>query len=396
MRRTLRFFPLIALFLVTCAEDEAVRFAGVIPLSGNAEIYGQAVRKGVELGFEELQATRDLGYRIEFEIVDSGSDPERAKELLEDEIGKGALAVIGGVTSEEAMHMVEIADRFDRVLISPSASTPELTGISRNFYRVFPSDSREGTTMGNFASQKLQLENVVILAKVDTYAKGIVEVFKAEFERNGGEVLDAIEYPPGAADFTGMLERVGTLAPQSVYVAAYAEDIGKIISELRSTGFEGRILTTSAFAAPVAIEQIGSNSEGVFLTQAGFDVNAEDERVATFVQAFRDKFSLSPDLYAAHGYDTVMALAQALREGGPMPNDFWKSVRGLRDFTGVTGAIQFDERGDVQKYPRVYVIEDGNLIDYEKEVEKRRQELLERLRRLEEAQRRRALQGGGS
>ncbi len=91
-----------------------------------------------------------------------------------------------------------------------------------------------------------------------------------------------------------------------------------------------------------------------------------------------------------------MALAQALQEGGPMPNDFWKSVRGLRDFTGVTGPIQFDERGDVQKYPRVYVVEDGDLVDYEKEVEKRRQELLERLRRLEEAQRSRALQGNGS
>ena len=143
---------------------------------------------------------------------------------------------------------------------------------------------------------------------------------------------------------------------------------------------------------------VGSGAAGGVLarelSQAGFDVADEDEKVATFVQAFRDKYGLSPDLYAAHGYDTVMALAQALREGGPMPNDFWKSVRGLRDFTGVTGAIQFDERGDVQKYPRVYVVEDGNLVDYEKEVEKRRQELLERLRRLEEAQRRRALQGG--
>ena len=60
----------------------------------------------------------------------------------------------------------------------------------------------------------------------------------------------------------------------------------------------------------------------------------------------------------------------------------------------MTGTIQFDERGDVQKFPRVYVVENGNLIDYEKEVEKRRRELLDRLRRLEDAQRRRALQGG--
>ena len=61
----------------------------------------------------------------------------------------------------------------------------------------------------------------------------------------------------------------------------------------------------------------------------------------------------------------------------------------------MTGTVQFDERGDVQKYPRVYAVEGGNLVDYEKEVEKRRQELLERLRRLEDAQWRRALEGSG-
>jgi branched-chain amino acid transport system substrate-binding protein len=230
----------------------------------------------------------------------------------------------------------------------------------------------------------------VIFAKEDPYAKGIQEVFKAEFERNGGELLDLIEYPPGAADFSGMIERVMALGPDGVYVAAYAEDIGRIISQLRAAEYKGKILTTSAFAAPEAVEGVGDAAEGVFLTQAGFDVASEDEKISSFVEAYREKYGLSPDLYAAHGYDAVMVLAQALVVRGPLPNDFWKSVRGLRDFAGVSGTIQFDERGDVQKFPRVYVVENSNLIDYEKEIERRRRELLDRLRRLEEAQRRRA------
>jgi branched-chain amino acid transport system substrate-binding protein len=380
----------LTLFLAACPKDEAIRFSAILPLSGPFQIYGEAVRKGVELAYDELQADPQFNFDLQVEILDSEGDPEKASQLLSDEIGAGAMAVIGGVMSAEAIQMVPVADRYDRVLISPSASIPQLTGISKNFYRVFPSDSREGTTMGNFASQKLQLRNVVIIAKEDSYAQGIVEVFEAEFERNGGEILDVVQYPPGAADFTGVIERVEALNPDGAYVAAYAEDIGRIISELRGAGYEGRILTTSAFAAPQAIEAIGERAEDVFLTQAGFDVGSEDPKIAGFVEAFREKFSLSPDLYSAHGYDTLMVLAEALREGGATPNDFWQRVRGLRDFAGVTGTIQFDERGDVQKYPRVYMIEDGNLVDYEREVERRRRELLERLRRLEEAQRRRA------
>ncbi|MDH3255786.1 MAG: ABC transporter substrate-binding protein [Acidobacteriota bacterium] len=392
MRRALGLIPLL-LVLSACPKDEVVRFSAVLPLSGMHEIYGQAVRKGVDLAYEELVADEEFPYQVELDTVDSAGDPSKGQELLTQAYNAGALAVIGGVTSAEAIQMVEAADRFDRVLISPSASTPQLTGISKNFYRVFPSDSREGTTMGNFASQKLQLPDVVILAKVDTYAKGIVEVFQAEFERNGGEVLDVIEYPPGAADFSGLTDRVKALDPAGVYVAAYAEDIGLIISELVDQGFEGKILTTAAFAAPTAIEQNAEAAEGVFITQAGFDLTSEDPKIVEFVEAFRNKYALSPDLYSAHGYDAVMVLAEALRAGGPAATDFWKSVRGLRDFVGVTGTIQFDERGDVQKFPRVYMVEDGNLIDYEREVEIRKEILLKRLRELEEKQRRRALQG---
>ncbi|MFQ5527882.1 MAG: ABC transporter substrate-binding protein [Thermoanaerobaculia bacterium] len=378
----------ISLTLLGCQQSEVMKFSAIVPATGAFEIYGQAVKKGVELAFEELQAQPDLPFQIELSVVDSGGDPKTAAAKLKEEIDAGAAAVIGGVMSDEALEMVAVADRYDRVLISPSASNPQLTGISKNFYRVFPSDSREGTKMGNFASQKLKMPTSVIVSKSDTYARGIKEVFKSEFERNGGEVMEVIEYPAGA-DLSGLIERVVSLNAAGVYLAAFAEDIGQMIMELRSKGYKGRILTTSAFAAPAAIEQTGESGEGVFLTQAAFDATSDDPKIQAFVNAFHDKYGLNPDLYAAHGYDALMVLVEAFKRGERIPTELWKEVRGLRDFTGVTGTIQFDERGDVQKFPRVYVVEDSTLKDYEKDIEQRRRELLDRLRRLEEAQRRR-------
>ena len=82
----------------------------------------------------------------------------------------------------------------------------------------------------------------------------------------------------------------------------------------------------------------------------------------------------------------MLALAQAAKEGGTLATDFWKAVRALRDFEGATGTIQFDERGDVQKFPRVYVVVDGRLIDYEAEVQRKRADLIKRLRELEKRQ----------
>ncbi len=386
MRRYLWLAVVPLLWLGGCAQDEVIKFGAVLPLTGPYEIYGQSIKKGIECAIDEIESREGYPYEIEVDIHDSGGDPEKARELLDQLYDEGVFAVVGGVTTAEALAMVAEADRSERVLISPSASSPELTGISKNFYRVFPSDSREGTTMGNFAARKLQIENVVIITKEDPFARGIQEVFKTEFERNGGTVTEVIEYPQGAADFSGFIDRVMTLVPQAVYVAAYAEDTAKLIQELRERGFEGYILTTAAFALPEIIEQVGADAEKVFLTRAVFELDSEDPQIAKFVEAYREKHGLSPDLYAAHGYDSLMVLAAGLQESGPFAGDFWKGVRAIRAYPGVTGTIQFDEKGDAQKFPRVYVVESGNLVDYEKEVERRRAELLDRLRKLEQQQ----------
>lgn len=387
MMRTRLCLSAIVLLVVGCQQDATVKFGAVLPLTGDAAIYGEPVRKGVELAFEELQARTDYPYDLSLEVVDTESDPEKAKELLDQMYDSGALAVIGGVTTAEALDMVAIADEHNQVLISPSASSPQLTGISKYFYRVFPSDAREGATMGMFANQKVDIKRgVVILAKEDLYAKGIQEVFKAEFEQFGGEVLDLIEFPSVPGDLSGLVERVMTINPDAVYLAAYASDVAQMISGLRELGYEGAIFTTSAFASPEIIAQVGKAANGVYLTQASFDVDSENPRVMEFVEAFRAKYGSDPDLYAAHGYDTMLVLAQALQEGGSIKTDFWKAIRSLRDFAGATGTIQFDERGDVQKFPRVYVVDDGVLVDYEARVEAKRRELLDRLRELERKQ----------
>jgi branched-chain amino acid transport system substrate-binding protein len=380
--------------LLGCGGGEAVKVGAVLPLTGEWAIYGQPIKNGVELAYNELVEEGDFAFPIELSIVDSASNATTAKEALAELYGGGTVAVIGGATSTEALQMVPVADQYDRVLLSPSASNPELTGISKNFYRVFLSDAREGTTMASFAFSKLGIKSAVILSKEEEYAKGIEVVFANEFERQGGEVLDSIRFP-ATSDVTGLVERVLTLTPEAVYIAAYAPDIARLLTALRGQGYEKYIFTTSAFSAPAVIEQQGEAAEGVFLTQTVFEPDSEEEKIQTFVNAYRESYGVPPDLYAAHGYDAMMVLAEALRTSGPIASDFWKGITSIREFSGVTGMIQFDERGDVQKFPRVYVVEEGNLIDYEAEVEKRRKELLDRLREIERRQRQKALGGGG-
>lgn len=396
MRQRLLSALSILFVLVGCSGGSTIKFGAVLPITGSAAIYGESVRKGVELAFEEIQARADSEYTFELQILDSGSDPAKAAELLEQLYEDGALAVIGGVTTAEALEMVSAADEAERVLLSPSASSPELTGISRNFFRVFFSDFDEGTKMGNFAASAAKLSTVVILAKDQRWAAGVQEIFAREFERNGGEVLESLEFPDGTQDFSGLIGRLNTLEPAAVYLAAYAEEVAALVTQIRASGYAGRILTTHAFASPTILEAVGEPARGVLLTGPQFEADAEDGPVRAFVTAFGERYNDAPDVWSAHGYDAMNVLVNAIPTKFRTPSDFRASLKSTESYPGVAGVIQFDDRGDVSKFPRVYQVTTDGLRDYEVEVSRDREALMEQLRALKEKRRKAQMDQGNN
>lgn len=372
-------FAMLAVSTAGC-RDSTVRVAVVLPETGGASSYGVALRQGVEVAFEELAADPDYPLELKPTYVDSQGDPERAAAELERLFDEGAVVAIGGATSDEALAMVPVADRFDRILLSPSASTPILTGISNNFFRIYSSDFLEATRMANFASQTLGLDRVVVVAEEQTYGRGIQSVFTDELERYGGTILEVLEYPPNTADFSGFAERVITLDPQAVYLAGYDTGVGGMIKALSRRRYRGKVLTTHAFASPSAIARTGAAAEGVLLTQTVFDVSSDYAHINTFVNAYQARWGEQPDLFAAHGYDAVKVLAAGIEGRTLIANEIRKGLRSLGDFPGVTGSLQFDENGDVKKFPRVFIVSDDLAVyNYDSYVAEQKKALMARL-----------------
>ena len=296
--------------------------------------------------------------------------------------------------------MINIVDRYERVLLSPTASSPELTGISRNFYRIWPSDHTAANKMAQSAAQALNIETIVIIAEEQPYARDIQEVFSAAFKGYEGEVLDTIEFPPGTSDLAALVELAVSLKPDAVYLAGYADGVGAMIAELRRLRYKGLIQTTSAFATPAAIAKVGDPASGVFLTQTVFETDSDHAHIQKFVNAYETKFGEHPDIYAAHGYDAMRVLAEAVRGKPAIPSEIKKGLRdAVKEFPGVTGSIQFDDKGDVRKFPRLYKIDDDLLlVDYNERMRERQEEIRKRKealrRQLEELQKQAAKVSG--
>lgn len=386
-RSRLRHLAITALALVPLACTSIFPVAVILPETGAWEAYGVATRQGIELALEELKAAGKASH-LQVTFFDSQSDPELARQQLDAALAGETLVAIGGITTDEASAMVPVAEAKQRVLLSPSSSNERLSHEGGYFYRLAIPDSTAGSSMADFSRREMKLEKALLMAGDSDLLRGLEEGFRSAFESAGGTVLDAVEIPRDDGDLAAL---VGDPEVEAVYVNASPTALGEVIHRLRQLDFQGRILTTETLASPAALQAIGQDAVGVVVTQTVLATDDTNPRAKSFVDNYRQKYGSAPDVFAAQAYDAMYVLAHALEGRPAIESSVRKGLRDeIKDFDGVTGMIQFNASGSINRYPRVYrVAEDLSLSDYaqelriaREEVERKRQELLDRLRNL--------------
>jgi branched-chain amino acid transport system substrate-binding protein len=374
--------------LAGCSEKQSVKFGAVLPLSaamaGPPEL-AESVKRGLELAFEHLEADSEIKYELELEIQDSQGDPQKAAQLA-DQLYGSSIAVIGGVTTEEAVAMAEVSKKAEKLLLSPTAIGDQLSGVSRTtFYRLFPPATQQASAMANFAKERLNVAEMVVLVDDRAFSQGGVEGLRTVFTQYGGKVTAEIPVTAGA-DLAPVVDQALQAQPSGIYIAAAGAATADIVKLLRERGYgmtEGKpewIMTTSAFSHPEIYGRAGRGAEGVYLTAPLFDLAVETPPVPAFLTAYREKYGEDPDLYAGHGYDAMYLFGAALKKTtNTLPAEFSKGFRSMGSITGVTGTIQFNENGDAQRFARVHAIREGKLVDFQTWYTRRQEEIRKRI-----------------
>jgi branched-chain amino acid transport system substrate-binding protein len=163
-------------------------------------------------------------------------------------------------------------------------------------------------------------------------------------------------------------ESINRLRPDGVYICAYGEPTLNVIRALRFGGFSGTICVTSAIAPGALLKRARSVAEGVFLPLAGW-VGRGSEPVQAFIRRYDERYRMSPDTFAAHGYDAALAAIFALaqpscRTGG----DLRVCLHAISARQGVTGPLDFDDYGNIRRVPRVHWVHRGRIEDFEQQV----------------------------
>ena len=116
MKKLLFVMSLLLLFVVSCggkkaADSNVIKIGVIAPLTGDVAQYGVAVKNGVQLKVDELNAAGGInGKKIELVVADSKGESQEAVNIFKKMVSQDKVnLVIGEVISSASIAVSELA-----------------------------------------------------------------------------------------------------------------------------------------------------------------------------------------------------------------------------------------------------------------------------------------------
>lgn len=348
-------------------ERSTITIGAILPLTGQAQAYGEDAQHALELLEEESKAEGTPERpTVKFVYGDDQMDERAAMEAYRTVLGGSRLAgIIGAMGSSAALALAPNLEKDRIVLISPTASSPRLTGTSRFFFRVWPPDGAEGAAMAKHARQTLHLSRVAIVYENNDFGQSISEVFSEAFVPLGGTIVQEDGFSSKTSDFRPMVRSAVTADAEAIYVPSYYAPLAVLLKHAREVAPRLAILGASPAEDGKLVELAGGAAQGLIFTRPKLDPTRPSPAYVSFRQRYEHRVGKSPGPAATYTYDAAAILLDAINKVGLGAENIAAHVRNLREFPGVTGPITFDERGELVREFDLATVRNGTFVPYE-------------------------------
>lgn len=347
---------------------EKFRFAVTFPLTGIAASQGETATKAVKIALQEIN-DRDYigGVELVPFILDSEAKPDVGVRALEQAISvNGAGYVITGYSSVSAAQ-APIAERSRVVLVNVGGASPVLSNLSPWFFNAIPLTHLQIPILLEEVIEVQGKKSVALLFRDDDLGRGIQSLFGSTAQALGGKLVAEESYLPGTSDFRRQLARLRAGAPDMVYIAGVATEIGAVIGQAAGLGLTPLWTSYGAYNHKATIE-LGKDAAngGTYTNPANFGADLKTlPRYAQMVSAWQTAYGNVSDVdyIAGQIYLGVYLLAdtlKALKAAGSAltPSNIRDAMRTTK-YDTVTGPLSFDKHQDALTNIAIYRLEKG-------------------------------------
>jgi branched-chain amino acid transport system substrate-binding protein len=342
-------------------EQRVITIGAVLSETGSGAPYGKDNRRGIELAMEELNAAGGIdGKRLQVIFEDDETQPRVSSAAMTKLVTQDKVkAIIGSTVSSCTLADAPIANREKVVLISPGASSPKITDAGDFVFRNWISDALEGSKMAEYMVNDDRFRSIAILYINNEYGVGLRKVVENRFKQLGGEVPLVDSFDQDATDFRSQLAKIKSANVDALYLAGYYQEMANVLNQAKAMGIKLPIRSCVTFEDPELLKIAGQNAEGVVYSSPYYDLTDTSKVFTVFLSRFTHRFGRDPGIFAAHGYDALNLIAQAIKQRGDDGEGIRDALYNTRDYPGVSGVTTFDSNGDVSKPIAIKVVVNG-------------------------------------
>lgn len=338
------------------SSGDTVKIGVFEPQSGDNGAGGKQEILGMQYA-NVVTPTVEIGgktYNVELVYADNASSNDKAPTAAQTLISSGVSVVLGSYGSGVSIAAGDTFAAAGMPAIGVTCTNPQVTSGCDVYFRICFLDPFQGTVLANYAKSELGATKAYCLSKQgDDYSGGLVNYFVQAF---GAANCVQETFPEGTSDYSTYITNAQNQGCDVFFSPVSTEAAAQIIAKADAQNLGMPILAGDTWDSNVILEAAKGTDLKICVTtfyQEGADANF-DSGIKSWINGdatAKANNGGNDELAAvtAMGYDAYYVALEALKAAGSTaPADVLKALPSL-NYTGVTGAIAFDDIGDAKR-----------------------------------------------
>lgn len=303
------------------AQQIKIGFNGDLSASPSAQS-GQAAVLGMQAAIADINASGGvLGKKLALVLRDDVSQPPKSIQNMTDLIdNEGVVAVFGPTNSGNAMAWKHIVNQkkipvIDNVSSGTDITKPMSPGADNYMFRVSMVDREQVAALVAYVKKNpADAKKVGFMAETTGYGQGGLRDMNAIAAAQGVKPVDVEQFGVGDTDMTSQLNKLKAAGADTVIIWAQGTPIAQVMRSMEKINYYPRTLSSWAADNITFYDAAGKAlaEKPLFLrTVSENRTPAQDKLYARVGSQLKAPSSFS---FALHGYDSVLLLAQAIKQ----------------------------------------------------------------------------------
>ena len=342
-------------------ESTVIKIGQSSPLTGPQAHIGKDNDNAVRLAIDEINASKPTigGKSVTFEVMseDDQADPKTATIVAQRMIDAGIVGVVGHLNSGATIPASKVYSDNNIPQISPSATAIKYTAQGfKTAFRVMTNDEQQGKVLGAYAA-KLG-KKVAIIDDQTAYGQGLAAEVEKAAKAAGANVVAVEHTNDKATDFSAILTSIKGKKPDVIFFGGMDPQAAPIAKQMHQLGMKAQLLGGDGMQTPKFIELAGADAEGAIASIPGLPIESMPKG-KEFQQKFEAKYG-QIQLYAPYAYDAAYVMVEAMKKADSTDPEKYLPELAKTSYSGVTGNIGFDAKGDLTSGPiTLYTVKGG-------------------------------------